>query len=548
MGSVIVFDTTLRDGEQSPGASMTSAEKREIARALARLRVDVIEAGFPAASPDDLEAVRAIARDVGNLPEAPIICALARAREADLAAAWEAVKDAARPRIHTFLATSPIHRKLKLSMTRGEVIEKVREAVSRARERCDDVEFSAEDACRTEPGFLCEVFAAAVEAGATTLNVPDTVGYATPLEMDRRIRTVRANVPGIENVTLSVHCHDDLGMATANTLAAVSAGARQVEVTINGVGERAGNTALEEVVMALHTRAVHFGLETRIDTTQIHKTSRLVSTLSGMPVQPNKAIVGANAFAHEAGIHQDGMLKARQTYEIMRPETIGRPESELVLGKHSGRHALRVRLAELGHPLDDDALDATFARFKELADRKKHVTNADLLALVSTTPGRDEEGSGVYRLAGLSIRCGTGDTPSADVHLVDPRQLARAHTSTGSGPVDACFRAIDAIAKRDERGVRVPVVRVEQLYPWPAELLAQELARYPNCRELVWLQEAPENMGPWNFAKGHLYESFGDRLDIHRVSRSAEGSPATGSHAIHVQEQEMIMHAAFEPF
>ncbi|MBX3269066.1 MAG: 2-isopropylmalate synthase [Sandaracinaceae bacterium] len=443
MSRVIVFDTTLRDGEQSPGASMTSAEKREIARALARLRVDVIEAGFPAASPDDLEAVRAIARDVGNDGDSPpIICGLARARAEDLAAAFEAVKDAARPRIHTFLATSPIHRKHKLGMSRAEVIERVRDAVARARELVDDVEFSAEDACRTEPGFLCEVLAAAIEAGATTLNVPDTVGYATPLEMDRRMRTIRANVPGIEDVVLSVHCHDDLGMATANTLAAVGAGARQVEVTINGVGERAGNTALEEVVMALHTRQAFFGLETGIDTTQIHKTSRLVSTLSGMPVQPNKAVVGANAFAHEAGIHQDGMLKARQTYEIMRPETIGRPESELVLGKHSGRHALKVRLAELGYPLDDDALEATFARFKALADRKKHVTNADLLALVSA---REEVGSGVFRLAGLDVRCGTGAAPSATVKLLDPAERPLAHTASGSGPVDACFRAIDEI-------------------------------------------------------------------------------------------------------
>ena len=272
--------------------------------------------------------------------------------------------------------------------------------------------------------------------------MPDTVGYVTPLEMDRRIRTVRANVPGIENVTLSVHCHDDLGMATANTLSAVAAGARQVEVTINGVGERAGNTALEEVVMALHTRPSCFNLETGIDTTQIHRTSRLVSTLSGMPVQPNKAVVGANAFAHEAGIHQDGMLKARQTYEIMRPETIGLPESELVLGKHSGRHALRVRLSELGQPVEDEALDETFRRFKALADRKKHVTNADLLALVNA---REEETSGVYRLAAIRVSCGTGAKPSADVRLVDPNDCARTHTSTGSGPVDACFRAIDAV-------------------------------------------------------------------------------------------------------
>ncbi|MCB9596324.1 MAG: 2-isopropylmalate synthase [Sandaracinaceae bacterium] len=443
MTSVIVFDTTLRDGEQSPGASMTPAEKLQIARALSRLRVDVIEAGFPAASPDDLSAVQAIAREVGNDGDAPpIICALARAHENDLRAAFEAVRDAARPRIHTFLATSPIHRQLKLGMSREEVIQKVAEAVARAKELTDDVEFSAEDACRTEPGFLCEVFTAAVRAGATTLNVPDTVGYVTPLEMDRRIRTVRANVAGIEDVTLSVHCHDDLGMATANTLAGVAAGARQVEVTINGVGERAGNTALEEVVMALHTRSVFFGgLDTRIDTTQLHRTSRLVSTLSGMPVQPNKAVVGANAFAHEAGIHQDGMLKARQTYEIMRPETIGRPESELVMGKHSGRHALKVRLAELGHPIDDDALDETFARFKALADRKKHVTNADLVALVAA---REGETSGVFRMTGLDIKCGTGGA-SAEVRLVDPRERAQIYTASGGGPVDACFRAIDRI-------------------------------------------------------------------------------------------------------
>jgi len=444
--SIIVFDTTLRDGEQSPGASMTSSEKLRIARALARLRVDVIEAGFPAASEDDLEGVRAIAREVGidtSFNDAPpVICALSRARDADLELAFKAVRDAARPRIHTFLATSPIHRKHKLGMSREQVIERVRTSVARARELCDDVEFSAEDACRTEPGFLCEVLTAAIKSGATTLNVPDTVGYATPLEMDRRIRTIRANVDGIEDVVLSVHCHDDLGMATANTLAAVSAGARQVEVTINGVGERAGNTALEEVVMALHTRARFFCVETNIDTTELHRASRLVSTLSGMPVQPNKAIIGANAFAHEAGIHQDGMLKERQTYEIMRPETVGLSQSELVMGKHSGRHALRVRLEELGYPLESEALDAAFHRFKKLADRKKQVTNADLVALVSTNPEPTEGGFG---LAGLRITCGTGSEPSARVKLLTPTGEPRVVTSTGSGPVDACFRAIDAV-------------------------------------------------------------------------------------------------------
>jgi len=442
MPRVRVFDTTLRDGEQSPGASLTSAEKLRIAHALARLRVDIIEAGFPAASPDDLEAVRTIAREVGNGDDAPVICGLARAREHDLLKAWQAVKDAARPRIHTFLATSPIHRKAKLSMSRPQVIEAVRVAVSRARELCEDVEFSAEDACRTEPGFLCEVFTAAIEAGATTLNVPDTVGYATPLEMDRRIRTVRANVPGIERVIVSVHCHDDLGMATANTLAAVQAGARQVEVTMNGVGERAGNTALEEVVMSFHTRPGLFGVQTDIDTTQLHKTSRLVSTLTGMPVQPNKAVVGDNAFAHEAGIHQDGMLKERETYEIMRPETIGRAQSDLVLGKHSGRHALRVRLKELGQTVEGEALDAVFTKFKALADRKKHVTNADLLALVSSRPEPSVE---AYRMVGLQIRCGTDAEPLASVRMTGPNGATIAHTARGGGPVDACFRAIDAL-------------------------------------------------------------------------------------------------------
>ncbi|MEC7519503.1 MAG: 2-isopropylmalate synthase [Myxococcota bacterium] len=440
MSRVLVFDTTLRDGEQSPGASLTSHEKLEIARALARLGVDVIEAGFPAASADDFEAVRRIAREVGGGETR--VCGLARARRGDIERAWEAIRDAARPRIHTFLATSPIHREHKLGMTKAEVLAAVREMVAFARERCEDVEFSAEDACRTEPGFLCEVFTAALEAGASTLNVPDTVGYTTPLEMDRRVRTIRANVPGIEAATISVHCHDDLGMATANTLAAVGAGARQVEVTLNGIGERAGNTALEEVVMALRTRPRFFGLETGVDATQIYAASRLVSTLTGMPVQPNKAIVGANAFAHEAGIHQDGVLKHGATYEIMRPEAVGVPESLLVLGKHSGRHALRVRLEELGHPVEGEALDEVFGRFKALADRKKHVTDADLLALVSAAATED----GALTLDSIQVSCGTMGMPTATVRLRDADGVVRVHAAVGSGPVDATFQAIDAIA------------------------------------------------------------------------------------------------------
>src|SRR3990172_2360330 len=343
---VRIFDTTLRDGEQSPGATMTSAEKVEVARALARLGVDVIEAGFPAASPDDLEAVRRIAVEVGaarNNGRPPIICGLARANKGDIDKAWEAVKPAARPRIPPFLATSEIHMKHKLKMDREQVIERVAEMVAYARGLCEDVEFSPEDAGRSDPEFLHVVLEEAIKAGATTLNIPDTVGYTTPDEFGALIAGIIKNTPGIENCIVSVHCHDDLGMATANTLAGIRAGARQAEVTINGIGERAGNTSLEEVVMALHTRRPGFNLTTGIETTQIARTSRLVSNYTSIPVQPNKAIVGANAFAHEAGIHQDGMLKHQQTYEIMRPETVGVTQSRLVLGKHSGRHAFKTR-------------------------------------------------------------------------------------------------------------------------------------------------------------------------------------------------------------
>jgi 2-isopropylmalate synthase len=448
-GYVRIFDTTLRDGEQSPGATMTSLEKLEIARALSRLGVDVIEAGFPAASQDDLAGVRAVAEQVGTeVPdgrpsrEPPIVCGLARAKESDIQTAWEAVKNAARPRIHTFLATSPIHREHKLRMSTGQVLETVRAMVAHARGLCEDIEFSAEDAARTEHEFLFEVVAAAIEAGATTINIPDTVGYTTPDEMGALIRGIREHVPGIERAILSVHCHDDLGMATANTLAAIANGARQAEVTINGIGERAGNTALEEVVMALATRAPRFGLRTGIDTTRIHRTSRLVSTVTGMVVQPNKAIVGANAFAHESGIHQDGMLKHGETYEIMRPESVGVPASRLVLGKHSGRHALGVRLLELGYGLEGAALDEAFKQFKALADRKKQVTDADLISLVSSQLHQPEAH---YKLDGLQISCGTMGMPTATVRLNDPSGEVRVQAALGSGPVDACFKAIDAI-------------------------------------------------------------------------------------------------------
>ncbi|TDI84657.1 MAG: 2-isopropylmalate synthase [Chloroflexi bacterium] len=447
MDQVRIFDTTLRDGEQSPGATMTSSEKLEVARALSRLRVDVIEAGFPAASPDDLNAVQRIAEEVGNITsegqdQAPIICGLARAHSADIDAAWKAVEPAARPRIHTFLATSEIHMKHKLRMDPEEVIERVIEMVQYACSFCDDVEFSPEDAGRSDPDFLYVVLEEAIKAGATTLNIPDTVGYTTPNEFGGIIAGIVEHVPGVEDVILSVHCHDDLGLATANTLAGIQAGARQAEVTINGIGERAGNTSLEEVVMALHTRRPVFSLSTDIDTTQISRVSKLVSNYTGIMVPPNKAIVGANAFAHEAGIHQDGMLKNELTYEIMRPETVGLKQSTLVLGKHSGRHAFKVRLKELGYELGDDDLARAFRRFKSLADKKKVITDADLEALVADELYQPAE---VFALEGLQVVCGTMGMPTATVRLSGPGDTRYVQAAIGTGPVDAAYRAVDEI-------------------------------------------------------------------------------------------------------
>ncbi|MBM4424832.1 MAG: 2-isopropylmalate synthase [Chloroflexi bacterium] len=444
---VRIFDTTLRDGEQSPGATMTSAEKLEVARALSRLGVDIIEAGFAAASPDDLEAVKRIAIDVGGAPapgrdQPPIICSLARANKVDIDKAWEAVRHAKRPRIHTFLATSPIHMKYKLKMDPEQVIERAAEMVAYAKSFCDDVEFSPEDAGRSEPEFLYVVLAEAIKAGATTLNIPDTVGYTTPDEFGKLIEGIIKNTPGIEKRIVSVHCHDDLGMATANTLAGIRAGARQAEVTINGIGERAGNTSLEEVVMSLHTRKPVFGLESGIDTTQIMRVSKLVSNYTGMVVQPNKAIVGANAFAHEAGIHQDGMLKHHQTYEIMRPETVGVTQTRLVLGKHSGRHALKKRLAELGYMLNEAELDKAFERFKNLADKKKTITDADLEAIISDEIYQPRE---VFALEEMQVVCGTLGMPTATVRLRGPDGKSVVRAAMGTGPVDATYKAIDEI-------------------------------------------------------------------------------------------------------
>ena len=445
---VRIFDTTLRDGEQSPGATMTSSEKLEVAKTLSRLGVDVIEAGFAAASPDDLRAVKTIAEAVGvtgvegrPVPEPPTICSLARAHKADIDKAAEAVSPAKHGRIHTFIATSPIHREHKLRMSREEVLAKITEMVSYARGFTEDVEFSPEDAGRTEMDFMYEALQAAIEAGATTLNIPDTVGYTIPVEFGERIAMIRENVPGIENAVISVHCHDDLGLAVANSLSAVQNGARQVEVAVNGIGERAGNASLEEVVMALYVRRDLYGIGTQIDATQLTRASRLVSKVTGMVVQPNKAIVGANAFAHEAGIHQDGMLKHEETYEIMRPETVGAGKTQLVLGKHSGRHAFANRLTELGYPVSGDGLDKAFARFKKLADKKKHITDADLLALVSDELYQPKE---YWRLEKIQVGCGTG-MPTATVELTGPDGSTGIAAEVGTGPVDAVYKAIQSL-------------------------------------------------------------------------------------------------------
>ena len=455
---VRIFDTSLRDGEQAPGASMTSAEKLEVARALARLGVDVIEAGFPAASPDDLAAVQTIAAEVGQVSvmgrpqaEPPIICGLARCTRNDIDAAWNGVKGAKHPRIHTFLATSDIHLQHKLRLSRSEMKAKAVEMVAYARSLCADIEFSPEDAGRSEPAFLYEVLEAVIKAGATTLNIPDTVGYTMPDEYGALIAGVIQNTPGAKDVIISVHCHDDLGMAVANTIAGLRAGARQAEVTINGIGERAGNASLEEVVMAVRTRGEKIGLATGIDATQLCRTSKLVSRSTSYPIPPNKAIVGANAFAHESGIHQDGMIKNAQTYEIMRPEDVGATQTMLVLGKHSGRAAFSKRLAELGYPLEGDALLKAFNEFKKLADRKKAVLDADLVTLASDERATVPE---LWALENLQVVCGTTGLPTATVRLRDPDGKTHVQASVGTGPVDATYKAIDAI-------VQLPVKLIE---------------------------------------------------------------------------------------
>ncbi len=439
---LIIFDTTLRDGEQSPGASMTREEKIRIARQLERLRVDVIEAGFPAASNGDFEAVRAIADSIKGCT----IAGLCRANDRDISRGAEALKGAAAPRIHTFIATSALHMEKKLRMTPDQVLEQARLAVRFARKHCDDVEFSPEDASRSEADFLCRVLEAAITEGARTINIADTVGYAIPQQFGDFVRTLRERVPNSDKAVWSVHCHNDLGMAVANSLAGVMiGGARQIECTVNGLGERAGNTSLEEVVMAVATRRDFFGLETRIDTTQIVPASRLVSQITGFVVQPNKAIVGANAFAHASGIHQDGVLKARQTYEIMQAEDVGWVTNKIVLGKLSGRNAFKQRLKEIGIELDsEEAVNAAFQRFKDLADKKADIFDEDLHALVSDEAVTAE--SEHWRLVHMSQASGMGEQPHASVVLGEGAAERKAD-SPGDGPVDATFKAIESIAK-----------------------------------------------------------------------------------------------------
>ncbi len=441
---VLIFDTTLRDGEQSPGISLNTQEKLEIAQQLARLGVDVIEAGFPITSPGDFEAVQEISRSV----EGPVVAGLARTHVADIDSAWNAVRDAERPRIHTFISTSDIHIRHQLQTTREDVLGQARAAVAHAKQYVEDVEFSPMDATRADPEYTAEVCRVAIEEGATTINVPDTVGYTMPHEYEAYLRKLYELVPELRDVVLSVHCHDDLGLAVANSFAGLRVGARQVECAINGIGERAGNASLEEIVMLLHTRQADVGLYTEANTREIARTSRLVSRLTGYPVQPNKAVVGRNAFAHESGIHQDGVLKERTTYEIMDATTVGLDANSIVLGKHSGRHALQQALAQLGFELSGQHLNTAFKRFKEIADKKKHVTALDLEALV--TDELREEVAG-YQLEWFDVEASSRRPPHATVGVRTPDGDEVTGSFTGDGPVDAIFRAINAATGVDPR-------------------------------------------------------------------------------------------------
>jgi 2-isopropylmalate synthase len=436
---VLIFDTTLRDGEQSPGVALNIEEKLEIARALERMRVDFIEAGFPASSPGDFESVTAIAKQVRG----SAIAGLARAVPDDVDACWEAVKHAEHPRIHVFLSSSDIHIMHQLEKDKERVLEMAREMVARAKKYTPDVEFSPMDATRSVPDYVYRMLTEVIEAGATTVNIPDTVGYTIPEEFGEFLKDIQANVPNIHNAVISVHCHNDLGLASANSLAAIRAGARQIETCMNGIGERAGNASLEEVVMAIRTRADFFGISTNIETTQIHRTSRLVSQLTGMSVQPNKAIVGVNAFRHQSGIHQHGITKMRETYEIIDPKDIGLPHgTTLVLNKNSGRHGLKARLDDLGYEMTNDELDNVFVAFKDLADKKGEIDDRDLDALVS---GERRAVEDIYKLDLLQVSCGNQLVPTATVRVVGPNGHTAQTTATGTGPVDACFKGIDEL-------------------------------------------------------------------------------------------------------
>jgi 2-isopropylmalate synthase len=435
---VIIFDTTLRDGEQSAGAALNIDEKLEIARQLERLRIDVIEAGFPITSPGDSEAVRRIAKEVRE----PTICALAHANKDAVDAAWQAVKEAQHPRIHVFLSSSDIHMAHQLKKSREQVLEAARSMVARAKGYLEDVEFSPMDATRTEPAFLYQIIEATIAAGATTVNIPDTVGYTIPKEFCALIEGIFQNVPNIKKAVISVHCHNDLGLAVANSLAVLDCGVRQIECTINGIGERAGNASLEEIVMALRTRRDLLKYTTNVDTTQIHRTSRLVSDFTGMSVQPNKAIVGANAFRHESGIHQDGILKERTTYEIMDPRDIGLTGTTLTLGKLSGRHAFKARLEELGYTLSDEEFSRAFTAFKELADKKKEIGDRDIEALIAEEMRTFSE---TYHLEHVQVSCGDHLVPTASVRLIGPGGQLLADASLGTGPVDAVYKAINRL-------------------------------------------------------------------------------------------------------
>jgi 2-isopropylmalate synthase len=438
MDKVIIFDTTLRDGEQAAGGTLNIQEKLEIAKQLEKLNVDVIEAGFPISSQGDFEAVKLIAKEVHT----PIICALARAVPEDIDRAWEAAREAKHPRIHVFLSSSDIHLGYQLKKSREEVLHTAGEMVTRAKKYTDDIEFSPMDASRSEPKYIYQILEAVIDAGATTVNIPDTVGYAIPDEFGNLIEGILKQVPNIKKAIVSVHCHDDLGLAVANSLEAVRRGARQVECTINGIGERAGNASLEEIVMAINTRKDFFNLTTTVNTNQIYKASRLVSELTGFVVQPNKAIVGANAFRHESGIHQDGVIKVPITYEIMSPKTVGIPASSLVLGKLSGRHAFKERLAELGYSLSEADLDRAFSAFKELADKKKGVTDRDIESLIAEEQRTVSE---VYHLDRVQISCGDRGIPTAAVRLTGPEGEVLADAALGTGPVDAVYKAINRI-------------------------------------------------------------------------------------------------------